>query len=131
MQIDGLDAFKKGLRALDKKIAGKVVRTSLRRGMKTIQVAVKAACPVDTGALKRSIVVRASKARRRGIISIEVRIGEGDFKGDTFYGAMIEYGTIRMPARPFIRPAFDRNEAAVARQVLDDIGAAIDEMGGK
>lgn len=36
--------------------------------------------------------------------SAEVRIG---WNGHAFYGQFIEFGTAKMPARPFLRPAFD------------------------
>ncbi len=46
---------------------------------------------------------RQLKARAEGK---NVRIG-GRYSGDPFYWRFVEFGTARMRARPFLRPAFD------------------------
>lgn len=64
-----------------------------------VEADAKRRAPVRTGALRRSIqsVIRAAAA--------VVRVGVD-------YGVYVEYGTHRMPARPYLRPAV---EAAVPR----------------
>src|SRR5690349_7604164 len=53
--------------------------------------AVRATVPVRSGATKAAIKVRAGK-RKRGVARINVSISAGDYKGDTFYAAMEEFG---------------------------------------
>jgi HK97 gp10 family phage protein len=78
----------------------------MRAGMKLVQAEAKQLAPFDTGELKSAIKIRAGKTRR-GSLAVEVRVGEGDFKGDQYYAAFHEFGTSKMPARPFLRPALD------------------------
>jgi len=89
----------------------------MRKGMKIITTEAKQQAPVDTGLTRRSIKTRAGK-RKRNVISIETRIGEGDFKGETFYASFLEFGAPKrgLEPRPFMRPAYER-EGEKARDV--------------
>lgn len=49
------------------------------------------ATPFKTGELLKSLKVRKMKRSRRGI-GVRIGYGDEDFKGDTFYGAFLEYG---------------------------------------
>lgn len=81
------------LRGLEKKHAKAVVRKASRKAAKPIVAAARANAPVKTGALRKSIKVRAIKRSRS---RIGVRIGtsghESAFVGKQFYGAFQEYG---------------------------------------
>jgi HK97 gp10 family phage protein len=63
--------------------------------------------PVDTGTLKNTIRV----VRLKGDPKLNVRVYAGNRKrraeGGAFYAHMIEYGTVKLKARPFLRPAFN------------------------
>ena len=71
-----------------------------------------------TGTLRRSIRVRREIDRRTG----ERTAYAGT---DVFYGRMVEFGTVKMPPRPFMRPALDAGgqEAvnAIATNLADGI----------
>ncbi len=72
------------------------------------------------GNLKRNIVLkRVTDGRLTAEYVVGVRAGSGRSPDDAFYGDFIELGTVKMPAQPFIRPAFDsQKEAAVAKIVV-------------
>lgn len=63
--------------------------------------------PVDTGRLRDSIRVR----RLKGDPKQNIRVYAGNRKrreqGGAFYAHMVEYGTVKMPAKPFLRPALN------------------------
>ena len=60
--------------------------------------------PVDTGKLKASIRV----VRLKGDPKLDVRVYAGSReKGGAFYAHMVEYGTVKMRARPYLRPALN------------------------
>ena len=61
---------------------------------------------VDTGNLKNSVV-----ATSRGALTWVVNIGAE-------YGVALEYGTRKMGARPFVRPAIDRMMRNLPRDLL-------------
>lgn len=124
MRIEGLEAFRKTLRALDKKTANKIVRTELRAGMNAVAAEVRRRAPVESGRMKMSVVVRAGK-RKRNIISVQVVISGHEDAVPSF----LEYGTRHMAAAPFARPAAGYAFPIVKALVLGNIKRAIEEAG--
>jgi HK97 gp10 family phage protein len=122
----GVKELDRLLKGLEPRVARKVIRQAMRRALRPVMAAVQRNAPVDTGTLKAAIKLRAARARKRGQIILEVRIGEGDFKGKQFYAAMVEYGTSKQPAQGFMRRAFDATGDAAKRQALGAIMAGIE-----
>lgn len=100
----------RALETLSAKLQRKAIAKSSRIAGKLLMAAGKARAPVDTGALKQSIKVRAIKRNRRGDVGVVVGTSQREFVGDLFYGAMVEYGTEKMQARPYMRPAYEENK---------------------
>jgi HK97 gp10 family phage protein len=66
--------------------------------------------PVDSGKLKDSIRV----TRLKGDPKQNIRVYAGNRnKGGAFYAHMVEYGTVKMKARPFLRPAIESTKGMV------------------
>ncbi len=79
--------------------AGEMIATSARQKV-----------PVDTGRLKDSIRV----TRLKGDPKMNIRVYAGNrLKGGPFYAHMVEYGTVKMAAKPFLRPALNEIKGAV------------------
>ncbi len=87
----GVEEMKAALMEFPAKVATKHLRRGLREGAKVIRLQCVADAPVRTGLTRSAIKVRAGK-KKRNTISAMVAIGEGDFKGDTFYAGMVNYG---------------------------------------
>ncbi len=135
--VTGVPAIDRRLRRVEGKVGRKVVRRALRRGAKLVAQEAKRRAPRRTGALSKSIKVRAGKRSRRAI-SINAIIGKGFFKGETFYAGFIEfgapghmtYGRGRSPLKPnpFMRAAFDtagpRARDLVLREILQGLETA-------
>lgn len=66
--------------------------------------------PMSKGDLLKSIRVRRLKGDPK--LNIRVYAG-GRWKGAPFYAHMIEYGTSKMGARPFLRPALHQSRASI------------------
>lgn len=75
--------------------SGPVGKELVRRSVR-VERAAKQACPVDTGRL-RSSIAREVGNDERGLVA---RIGT-----DVSYGIYVEFGTARMRAQPYLRPA--------------------------
>lgn len=76
-------AIKKGAEVLRKDIKENVIKKRL----------------VDSGALRDSIKIKVKKGKAKiGIVNL----------GDAYYGAFHEFGTTRLPARPFIQPSVEK-----------------------
>lgn len=115
-----------------------VSRKNIKKGLKVVERAAKAKCPVGTefkstyggnasaervpGSLKKSIRSRTSRKKLEG----QVIAGENLYtkkgrktkaysqgKIDTFYARFVEFGTSKMMAQPFMRPALEENFDAV------------------
>lgn len=116
--VTGVGRLDRQLRALEPAIGKKATRKALRAAAKVVQKEAQRIAPKKTGALSRSIKVRARKVRRRrdkGTIGMKATVGKGWFKGDTFYAAFLEFGTKNMRFHPFMRPAlYDKADAAKA-----------------
>lgn len=70
--------------------------------------------PVDTGALQLSI--KKNMHSKGGKVSGTIDAGEG-----LSYANAIEFGTSKMQARPFMRPAFNENKEWIIRKFKEPI----------
>ena len=95
-RIEGIGKVKA---ALDRKHTQIVVATTkgLREAGELLKGEIQARAPVRTGALRESVRV------------IETQNGCA-VGPEKFYARFLEFGTSRMSARPFIRPAFEENK---------------------
>jgi HK97 gp10 family phage protein len=129
IEIKGLDEIEKRLKQLPQKVAKKVVRKAVREGAKPILKAAQSKVPVKTGALKKSLKVRAMKAKlAKGGAGVHVGVSDQWFKGDLFYGGMVEFGTKNMPAKPFIRPAYDEKKNEAVKVTVKHLLKGIDDI---
>lgn len=118
--------LEQALKGLEPKVAKQIVKKAMRKGMKLIQSAAKDKAPFETGQTKKAIKVRAAKLGRKGI-GIDVKVGEGDYKGETFYASFLEYGTSKMPPKPFMRPAYDSKKDQAENVTMNEIKEIIEQ----
>ena len=97
-----------------------VLRRALTTAAKPIEDAVEGGAPVETGFTSRSFATsptqnpaqkRASRGEQKGFAEVYV----GTRRGSAAH--LKEYGTFKMPAAPFFRPAWDANKDK-AEQIL-------------
>lgn len=106
----GLDEAIRNVSALGKDIAeGEVIEKALVRVGQPLKDEIARTAPrsKDQRHMADEFVVRPSKHDRefgRTIVLVGPRAGRGSVG---FVAAFVEFGTSRMRARPFIRPAFD------------------------
>lgn len=134
-KIEGLDDVVQRLRALPTKLSGKnggPVRKALFAATKVIRNQARINAPEDTGFLKTQIVASRGRRNKQGVaesyrIGIKsgkrrlaftrrnVRSGRAGIvvtrEGYGFYGRMVEFGTSKMAARPWMRPAFESKKS--------------------
>lgn len=91
--LTGDKALDRNLHQLEAKLQRKVFNRAGREAVKPIAAKARQNAPKDTGRLRKSIKVRATKRSRRGV-GIKVTTGDrsGDFGGKGYYGAFLEYG---------------------------------------
>lgn len=135
-RITGLKELTEALKELPKGIAKNVLRGGVGAGAAVLRKEIKQRAPVYTGqvaqghpppgTLKRAVYQRQIRELSNAIqqtFFVGVRTGKKvDRKGNTldaYYVRWVEYGSTKMTARPFIRPAFDAKKAEAITAVRD------------
>lgn len=136
IKMPDLGPLQKALKALPARLAKKVIRQALRAGAKVIRAEAVSRAPVDTGMTMKAIKVKAGKRSRKPRLWVNTQVGEGDYKGETFYAAFLEYGhqtgkrgsNDRKPvtARPFMRTAAEAAEQQAGAIVRAELAKGIE-----
>lgn len=123
VKIEGFDDLARKLRALVPAMRKRVLRNALAAGARVVRDDAKRNAPVlssamkapyrKPGTLKGAIRVRTSKtARRAGDVGVFVNVkpAKGGERGaqsrnDPYYWRFLEFGTRKMSARSFLKPA--------------------------
>ena len=123
-------------RAKGKTEAKAALRAGLRVGANIFLKEAKARVPVDTGRLKSSLRVKAPKRSRKFKDDVRLMVTSSKsnnlFTGQAYYGGMVEYGTVKMAAKPFIRPAFKAKQEEAVKAIGSKVGSEVEKrMKGK
>lgn len=113
--VRGLDDLIKKLQGMAKKATSLQAQAALRAGLLIIEGAAVQKAPVLTGTLRRSIHSETTSTSAGAV---------GRTGTNVEYAPFQEFGTSRMRAQPFMRPAFDENK----EQALDEIERALKLM---
>lgn len=128
------------LDTLSKSETKQVLNKAARAGAEVLRAAVEKNAPVRTGKLKRNVVVLSRKSGPgEAVAGVHIRginpsgtnsdtTTKGSSRNNAFYWRFIELGTSKMPANPFVRPAYDTNQELAAQAGFDMLNAAIDEV---
>jgi HK97 gp10 family phage protein len=123
-------------------------------GAKLFQEEAQARVPVKTGRVKKNIIIKRAEEKsdgnKRQTYLVLVRGGSGNYgntklnrrknrvgksydtDGDAFYWRFLEFGTSKMAARPFMRPAYEARRARAIdvmrarlwEKILEELGKA-------
>lgn len=152
VRIEGLKEVVAALKALPAELGsggGGPLRAALFKAAKIIRDDAEARAPVLTGNLRANIYVyrdrnpRASTgAAERYLIGVRTkkrryadtrlnrrmrRVGKNfTIRGDAFYWWFVEFGTSKIGARPFLRPAFEQNKHKAVAEFTTALSRAVD-----
>lgn len=110
---------KKSLARFQHKLEKDFPRVAKKEGLELVKKAatelrndVKAAAPMRTGDLKRSVYVKLLRDKFGEPHAADVRIRTGKKEQaknrDGFYWRFLEHGTVNMDAQPFVHPTIER-----------------------
>lgn len=104
VSITGVDEILKKLHKMPERVQKNVLTGAIRAGANSIRKEARMRAPKQSGALSKSISTVRRKEREKNIVSFSVvpRLS----KKHGFLAHMHEFGTSKMPASPFMRPAF-------------------------
>lgn len=141
VQIKGLRELGERMRSLSADIAGKVARQATAAGAGVARKNIRARAPKDTGNLQAAIVMKRvrdtalteeyivapRKGKRRDVIA--AKKGEGRLGKDAHYAHMVEFGTVKMAAQPYIRPGFDESVQPATQAIAKRLKQRLDKVG--
>lgn len=136
---------RRALEELPTRVVKNVVRRAVYAGASKIRDVAKGKVPVDTGALRASIIASTNKAQKTGEISASVGVARKKFvrgrragRNPRRYAHLVEFGTARTSANPFLRPALDTQvdevlevTAARMRTGIDDEARRVARRAGR
>lgn len=135
--VENPEALTDALRALDNIASESVLRQAAVAGARVIFDEVKLRAPVGDatyerkggthvpGTLRNSILIAYDKE-----VSVEGKLASYivTWSKEAFYGRFIEFGTSKMPAQPFLRPAYEAKKTAAAQAVDGVIQTKVAEL---
>jgi len=141
IEIKGVAEFGRLLDRLSNAVRGQVVQDALLAGAYIVEGYAKVNAVTDTGFMKNSIYAKTSKKSNYGQRAAEARavndtaelLPEMDAPDDKSaivavaaeYGAYVEYGTARMGAQPYMRPAVDQHIPEITQAVSENLSDGI------
>lgn len=103
LNVNGYDALVARIRQLSN--TEEIEEKALEAGATEMKSVLESVAPVKTGVLKANII-------KTPIENGTVKIGTKP-TGDGFYGFFLEFGTSKMSARPWVRPAFEQSRESI------------------
>lgn len=155
VKVEGLSQIHKALSELGRKVSNKIAVKAMREGGKIVREQARQNAPVlsqstpyrRAGTLKKAIksstkvlkngkigtVIRVKELTTKQIETFKVRSGK---KGalnpkDPYYWRFLEFGTSKMPAKPFLRPAFEQSKEKAATEIITTLKRGIESEAGK
>lgn len=152
--LTGVEELKAALRGLPEKLRRRVLLGALRRAGQVISREAKILAPIlavptrtrTPGTVRKRISVRASKfARQQGDVGVFVgvrpirgsaqvkRLGKASAKNpnDPYYWRFLEFGTKKMPRRPFLTPAASSKANEAIATFMREVVPQIDKLNRK
>ena len=106
--IKGLDSLQVKLNSLSQVETEK----SLMEGAERLAALIRDNAPVQTGNMRNSVA--AANSPDGALVSV-----------DAPYAFFVEYGTSRMPAQPFVRPAIDEGKNLITNEIKDELSEEV------
>jgi len=109
---------------------------ALFEGAKVVQEAAIARAPKRSGRLKRGIYAASftkSNYKKVGKTNrgIKPKRGTAIIASGTWYGRLLEYGTKKMAAKPFLRPALDEAKDKAIETTVEYLRKKLDSQDAK
>jgi HK97 gp10 family phage protein len=123
MAIEGADDINAALKMVENRAAGLTLLEAATAGGKVVAEEASRRAPKDSGDLAKSIDARAIKTAQVGRAQIDI----GPTR-DAWYGRLVELGTVKMRAKPFLRPAFDAKAEEATNEVAAQLRKALREF---
>lgn len=120
--LEGAEELNRALRSVGDRATGLVLKQAAEAGAQVIADEAKRLAPRDTGALAEGIGIQPGRMQQG---RAQFNIGPGKRE---WYGELVELGTEKMTAKPFLRPAFDAKAEEAKDKVAEVLRDALREV---
>lgn len=130
VQLSGFKELEQALGELPKATARNTLRRVLKRAGEPVEAAMESRAPVLTGYTEKSIAVSATlNPRNRRDIKREGKAFAEYYIGSRRGSAAVfnEFGTINMPAHPYMRPGWEASQDQALAIITKDLGTEIEK----
>lgn len=114
MELEGIENLIDEVEKLGKQ-GSKIENKALKEAGEVIKDSIVREVPVRTGKLKKSISVSGIK-RKSGEPYVQVGPGK-----DGWYGKFVEFGTVKMKAKPFMEPGYENSKDAALDTIQEEL----------
>lgn len=131
LDFSGLASIEEDLKLLTRAENDRVRRQGARAGAGVVRDEARRRAPKRSGKLSKNIVAVTAKVSENSRAAAGVRVreeGKASNPRNAFYWRFKELGTSKMPATPFIRPAFDATEQQAGDAAIEKITQALDKV---
>lgn len=141
VKIEGLAELKAAFEQLGKEVSTKIGVRANRKAANLMKQAIVAIAPVGTRnqvrsrTSKKGVVTRTDYGHLNANIRVRRARAKTDNKivfhintGNAFWGYFLEHGTVHMPARPFMRPAFDATRQTCVNVQIAELKVGIERV---
>lgn len=133
VEIKGLSELKAALKELPKAIEQKCLKVAVMTGANVIKRAAQDLVVRRTGLIAKAIRIgfnkkesTPGKAVYHVFVSMKVKDKLKKITRDAFYWRFLEFGTVKMSAKPFMRPAFDATNREAAEVIKGKLAERIE-----
>src|SRR5690625_681967 len=128
MSIEGLDAVSDVLAKVGPREARNLLRNTVHAVAGQIRNDMRARAPKDEGTLRKAITSKRERMRG-GVVASNVTITHGKaVRHNAFYWHMVEYGTVKDQAQPFITPSVEAMRPQIPGIFTRELGAKYEQM---
>lgn len=143
VKVDGVQEFARALQQLGKSAGKAALRRVGKKAMEPVAAEARRMAPVDDGDLRDSIVVSTALTKGARGVSGNVAQSDGSFRAASKSGVSIyvgtanrngvprEFGSIRSPAQPFMRPAWAKEQSKIAARIGAELGPEIEKTAAR
>jgi HK97 gp10 family phage protein len=122
-KLEGVNGAITALESMKGRATNEAIGRIVRNASKPIVASARARVPVDSGLLRNQIgFITANDSRfpTTTLIGVNYRFQGAKRGNSAYYAHIVEYGgkTINRAPHPFMRPAFQMNEARVRKQIM-------------
>jgi len=107
LRIEGIRELKETLKTVSPAEGRRIARRTVTRVARQVRDSARERAPVQTGNLKRSVKSRRAQGAPDRAEAEVYADKSGGRTGSGYHWHLLEFGTVRMPAQPFINPTIE------------------------